>query len=74
MKTTRQVWSGYAAQPNTPETDAMPQVLHHVGVRVITDGVELNETVELLAADPQDAMDKVKAMSDATYARLKRVQ
>jgi hypothetical protein len=49
-------------------------VLHHVGVRVVTDGEQVDETVELLAADPQDAMDKVKSMSDAAYGQLKRVQ
>lgn len=74
MKTTRQVYSGYTAQRNTPETDAMPRVLHHVGVRVVTAGEQVDETVELLAADPQDAMDKVKSMSDAAYGQLKRVQ
>lgn len=74
MQTTRQVYSGYTAQRNTPETDAMPTVLHHVGVRVVTDGVELGETVELYATDPQDAMHRVKTMSDAAYGQLKRVQ
>jgi hypothetical protein len=51
----------------------MPEVLHHVGVRVVTDGAELGETVALFAKHPQDAMDKVRAMSDEAYSRLKRV-
>lgn len=73
MATTRQVWTGSTAHANTPETDAMPEVLHHVGVRVVTDGAELGETVALFAKHPQDAMDKVRAMSDEAYSRLKRV-
>jgi hypothetical protein len=75
MNTTRRVFSGWVAGRNTPETDAMPQVLHHVSVHFTTDdGAQLSETVELFAKHPQDAMDKVKAMSDTAYGRLKRVQ
>lgn len=73
VKTVRQVWMGYTAQANTPETDAMPQVLHHVAVRIIGDGIEHDEKVELLAIDPQDAMERVREMSDAAYGELKRV-
>jgi hypothetical protein len=73
MKALRQVWMGYTAQANTPETDAVPQVLHHVTVRIVGEGLEHDEKVELLAIDPQDAMEKVRTMSDVDYGRLKRV-
>lgn len=66
VKTVRQVWMGYTAQANTPETDAMPQVLHHVAVRIIGEGIEHDEKVELL-------VERVREMSDAAYGELKRV-
>jgi len=73
MADSRQVWAGSTADANTPETDAMPEVRHHVSVRVLTDGVALEETVALYAKHPQDAMDKVRAMSDEVFSRLQRV-
>jgi hypothetical protein len=52
-KRTRRVSWAKAAQPNTPETDAMPMVLHLVG---FSDGTEMT----LMATDPSDAIARAR--------------
>ena len=46
--------------PNTPESDLQPTVLHEVGVSH-DDAMII---VRLMATDPLDAMDRVRAMSE----------
>ena len=55
--------SARTAQPNTPETDAMP-VVDHV-VNFTHDGKEQTRTV--LATDPMDAIDTVRRMFGSNH-------
>ena len=56
--------------PNTPESDLQPTVAHDVNMR-LADGT--TEVVRLHAADPGEAIDKIKSMSDQAYQALPRV-
>jgi hypothetical protein len=55
---------------NSPETDRMSEVLHDVSVR---NEEGIFETVRLMAADPLDAMDRVRIMDTSLYNSLPRV-
>lgn len=65
----RKVTSARVAQSNTPETDAMPKVMHLVS-GVSESGEEW--TVKVLSADPLTAMDEVAAMDEGAFQQLRR--
>lgn len=70
----RNVLCSHTTNPNTPESDKLPEVLHDVRVRV-TDGRGPGTkiiTVRVMARDPGYAIDKVKAMSDEEFNALPR--
>lgn len=56
--------------PNTPESDLQPFVAHDVNVG-LADGSTV--TVRISAADPGEALDKVRAMSADAFSKLQRV-
>lgn len=55
-------WGGGVAQPNTPETDAMPEVMHRVWVR-FDDPTYGEKELRFMAADPCDAINRVNRMT-----------
>lgn len=65
----RRAYCAYVAQPNTPETDALPQVNHIVVVQTPAG----DEKVLVSAAEPQSAIDRVKNMPEEEYQTLRRV-
>ena len=66
----RRAYCSYTAQPNTPETDKMPEVMHLVDVK-LDNGSE--EQVRIMAREPQTAIEKVNSLDDTAYAALGRV-
>jgi hypothetical protein len=66
----RRAYCSYTAQPNTPETDKLPEVPCIVDVK-LDNGSE--EQVQIMAAEPQAAISKVNGLNDETYNNLKRV-
>lgn len=63
----RRVLSARVAQKNTPETDAMPQVMHIVSGFYEIGG---DWEVRLMAEEPGAAIDKVQSMKDEDLVRL----
>jgi hypothetical protein len=55
--------SAWTKHPNTPETDMQLRVLHVVN---LSDG----KTVEVMAIDPMDAIDKVNKMLDMKFREV----
>lgn len=66
----RRAYSSHTAQPNTPETDKLPEVNHVVTVKLDT-GVE--EKVLISASDPIVAIDRVNSLDDVAYNNLRRI-
>ena len=71
----RNVLCSHTTNPNTPESDKLPEVLHDVRVRIPDEefeGCTKIVTVQIMARDPGYAIDKVKAMSDEEFNALPR--
>jgi len=66
----RRAYCSYVAQPNTPETDKLPEVSHVVIVKLDA-GAE--EKVLINAPEPVVAIDKVNNLDDVAYNNLRRV-
>jgi|JI9StandDraft_2_1071091.scaffolds.fasta_scaffold203618_4 hypothetical protein len=66
----RKVVSARVAQSNSPETDAMPQVMHLVS-GVSESGEEW--TVKVMSSDPLTAIDEVAVMDEAMFNLLERL-
>jgi len=66
----RRAYCSYTAQPNTPETDKLPEVEHVVDVK-LDNGTE--EKVRIMASEPMVAIDKVNSLDDVAYNNLRRV-
>lgn len=66
----RRAYCSHTSFPNTPETDKLPEVEHTVHVKL--DGGS-EEKVRIMAREPEDAINRVNSLDDATYAALRRV-
>lgn len=66
----RRAYCSHVAQPNTPESDRLPEVMHVVHVKLDT-GSE--EKVLISASEPIVAIDKVNSLEDVAYNNLRRI-
>ena len=66
----RRAYCSYTAQPNTLETDKLPEVPCIVDVK-LDGGTE--EKVLISASDPMAAINKVNSLDDVAYNNLRRV-
>jgi hypothetical protein len=66
----RRAYCSHTAQPNTPESDKLPEVEHVVFVKLNSD---VEEKVLINASDPMVAINKVNSLDDVTYNNLKRI-
>ena len=64
------VVSAHTTNPNTPESDKLPRVMHTVSIRF--DGETEMKEVQLMAADPLDAMDRVRLMDQEHLLKIAR--
>lgn len=66
----RRALSAHLTNPDTPESDALDEVMHDVNVVIDEHGTI--EAVQLLAVDPIAAMQAIDVMKDAAYRQLQR--
>ena len=66
----RRAYCSHTSQPNTPESDKLPEVGHVVFVKLNS---ETEEKVLINASDPMVAIDKVNSLDDVAYNNLRRI-
>jgi hypothetical protein len=69
----KRAYCAHTTNPNTPESDKLPKVLHDVTVKITVIDRAYEEVVRIMSQAPDTAIREINDMSDADYLALERV-